>query len=230
MRPEAFQPYLDNLQRTANGSSRAPADGFTDAPLQDLVNSQVYFDGDDWISLTTLFGLHEPNSLAQLIEATLPAATVVDLKGASESLIEQYRQRVLLLLGAAFLAIVGFLCWRIGPGSRLLWVCGTLLAAVFLTSALTALVLGQLSLFSLFSTVLVAGLGLDYALFASRTEVSFESRRDTLHALTICALSTLLAFLILGFSSVPILQAIGVTVAIGVALNYTLTLVGAYHR
>ena len=227
MRPEAFQPFLDDLHHAAKKSSRAPVDGFADTSLQDLVNSQVYFDGDDWISLTTLFGLHEPGSLAQSIEAGLPAVTVVDLKAASESLIEQYRQRVLLLLGAAFLVIVGFLRWRIGSGSRLLWVCGTLLSTVFLTSVLTALVLGQLSLFSLFATVLVAGLGLDYALFTSRTEVCLESRRDTLHALTICASSTLLAFLILGFSSVPILQAIGVTVAIGVALNYVLTLVGS---
>jgi predicted exporter len=81
-------------------------------------------------------------------------------------------------------------------------------------------------LFNLIAVVLVGGLGLDYALFFSRTEKGSVSVQNTRHAVTICYLSTFFAFAVLAVSSVPILHSIGVTVAVGVCINFALARLG----
>jgi predicted exporter len=109
-------------------------------------------------------------------------------------------------------------------------VLGTLAGAAAATVALNALVLGQLSIFNLIALVLVAGLGLDYALFMSRAELQKTDIAQTRHAIRVCAVSTLVAFCILAFSSVPILASIGITVATGVFLNFLLAWLGSKRR
>lgn len=46
----------------------------------------------------------------------------------------------------------------------------------------------------------------------------------TLHALIVCSLMTLLVFALLAASSIPVLRAIGSTVALGVLFNFILAL------
>jgi predicted exporter len=72
--------------------------------------------------------------------------------------------------------------------------------------------------------VLVAGLGLDYALFFEHAEDDPSEQRRTLHAVLVCSLSTLIVFALLALSSLPVLRAIGVPVAIGVLSNFVLAL------
>jgi predicted exporter len=73
----------------------------------------------------------------------------------------------------------------------------------------------------LVALLLVLGLGLDYSLFLSRAESPAERSR-TRWGVTLCAVSTTLAFGILATSSVPVLQYLGLTVATGSAANYLL--------
>ena len=82
----------------------------------------------------------------------------------------------------------------------------------------------SLNLFHLISLVLAAGLGLDYALFFEHASNDASEQKRTLHALMICAASTLLVFALLALSTVPVLQAIGVTVSLGVISNFVLAL------
>ena len=78
------------------------------------------------------------------------------------------------------------------------------------------------NLFHLVSMVLAAGLGMDYALFFERAESDAADQRRTLHSLMVCAASTLLVFALLGSSQIPVLRAIGSTVALGVVLHFVL--------
>ena len=103
---------------------------------------------------------------------------------------------------------------------------GTLATSIILTTSVTNQLLGTLSLFNLIATVLVAGLGLDYALFLSRPEGNSKNFQDTRHAVLACAFSTLAAFLVLAFSAVPVLRSIGTTVTIGVLISFLLARTG----
>jgi predicted exporter len=82
----------------------------------------------------------------------------------------------------------------------------------------------SLSLFHLIALVLAAGLGLDYALFFEHAADDPAEQRRTLHAVIVCSLSTLMVFALLSFSTLPVLRAIGVTVAAGVVSNFVLAL------
>jgi predicted exporter len=77
----------------------------------------------------------------------------------------------------------------------------------------------KFSLFHLAASLLVIGLGLDYALFLNREESDDSDRLKTCHALLICNLSTLSVFGVLSFSNTPVLTAIGSTVALGSLLS-----------
>ena len=82
----------------------------------------------------------------------------------------------------------------------------------------------ELTLFHLVSLILAAGLGLDYALFFDHAGDDRDDQLRTLHAVLVCSLMTLLVFSLLALSSIPVLRAIGSTVALGVLLNFVLSL------
>ena len=82
----------------------------------------------------------------------------------------------------------------------------------------------SMNLFHLMALTLAAGLGLDYALFFERAQLAPADQRRTLHAVIVCALSTLMVFALLATSTLPVLRAIGVTVSIGVVSNFFLAL------
>jgi predicted exporter len=228
-RSGAFSAFVADVAVAKESPVITTAD-FQDSLLASFVASHFYFDGTDWVSLATLHGLTDPDQLSVWLDREVPEATLIDLKAASESLVLSYRSRIHMVLFTAFGLIAALLLWRLGPGSRLLWVLGTLGGAVATTVAINALVLGQLSIFNLIALVLVAGLGLDYALFMSRSESKPGDVAKTRHAIRVCAASTLVAFCILAFSSVPILASIGITVATGVLLNFLLAWLGSIQR
>jgi predicted exporter len=92
----------------------------------------------------------------------------------------------------------------------------------------TSLIHGGLTVMHLVAMLLVLGLGLDYALFLSRSESAIE-RAETRKGVLACAASTTLAFGILAGSSIPILKYLGLTVATGSAASYALAYLGS-HR
>jgi len=70
---------------------------------------------------------------------------------------------------------------------------------------------------------LAAGLGLHYALFFERRTDSAAEERRTLHATLICVGSAVLVFGLLATSTLPVLRAIGLTVALGVGFHFCLS-------
>jgi predicted exporter len=65
------------------------------------------------------------------------------------------------------------------------------------------------------SFLLVIGLGLDYAIFFNRAELSQMERERTLYGLFVCSTTTILVFAVLAASQITVLRAIGMTTAIG---------------
>jgi predicted exporter len=230
-KPDAFAPFLADAHRMAATSKWVEIEDFSGTLFEQLIAQHLYFDGQSWVSLVTLYGLNEPRLLEDRLGEDLPGKTLVDLKIASQSLVENYRLRIMNVLAIAFIFITALLIWRIGIVERTFWILGTLVTSIFLTIGIIHNILGPLSLFTLIATVLVAGLGLDYGLFMSRQEESYENLRDTRHAVMTCALSTLAAFSVLALSDIPVLKSIGMTVAIGVLISITLARagIGAKH-
>ncbi|MGO4779217.1 hypothetical protein AB4084_27490, partial [Lysobacter sp. 2RAB21] len=156
--------------------------------------------------LVSLTGLHDPGAVAEVVRKH--GAQLLDLKQASESLVAEYRGRVLMALALAGVLLAAAVWIALRSPRRVLRV----LAPMALTTLLILAVLRglgvELNLFHLVSLILAAGLGLDYALFFDHAGDDRAEQLRTLHAVIVCSLTTLMVFALLALSSIPVLRAI----------------------
>src|SRR6185503_196108 len=140
------------------------------------------------------------------------------LKRDSEQLYRAYRAEAVghSLLGCA--AIVLLLAFTLRSWRSVVNVLAPLVAAVIITMGLLALAGGALTIFHLVGLLLVVAIGSNYSLFFDRQAMRGQDSERTLVSLALANLSTVVAFGLLAFSKVPVLQALGSTVAIGAAL------------
>lgn len=228
---DAFEDFLADVDRARNAPPLTVAD-FDGTPLATRLAGQVILREDGGATaLVTLTGLRDAEAFAQALAAT-PAggrAELMDLKGASESLVAAYRERVLAALGIAALLLAATVWVALRTPRRVLRV---LLPMALTTLIILAVLRGagvELTLFHLVALILAAGLGLDYALFFDHAGDDRADQLRTLHALIVCSLMTLLVFSLLALSSIPVLRAIGSTVTIGVIGNFVLALLVSRH-
>ncbi len=220
-RVDAFSDFVDDVERArfAPPLQLRDLDG---TPLATRLAGLLLASPDHATALVSLSGLRDPAAVSRAVAAQ--HAQLLDLKQASESLVQVYRERVLLALAIAALLLAVTVWLALREPRRVLRV----LAPMALTTLLILAVLRgagvELNLFHLVSLVLAAGLGLDYALFFDHAGDDYADQLRTLHAVIVCSITTLLVFSLLALSSIPVLRAIGSTVAIGVVANFVLAL------
>lgn len=220
-RADAFAPFVDDVATARTAPPLQPRD-LAGTPLQATLAGLLLERDTGATALVSLTGLNDPNAVATTAAAN--GARLMDLKQASESLVAEYRQRVLLALGVAAL-LLALTVWIALRDPRR--VARVLLPMALTTLLVLAVLRGfgvELNLFHLVALILAAGLGLDYALFFDHAGDDRADQLRTLHALIVCSLMTLLVFSLLGLSSIPVLRAIGATVTLGVVFNFALAL------
>ena len=223
---DAFSAFLESWQLEIRNQNNLTLDDLQAEPaLTGIVDSLLYQDSTGWVSLLFLQGISDLDAVAEALSST-PNAQIVDLKETSTAMVSEYRSKLLIVLVVALLAISMLLITALSM-KKLVWLLFTVVGAVTLAAAVSAILQGGLSLFDLMALTLVAGLGLDYALFySSDRDPGEDSAIDS--AVLICALSSLLVFGVLSFSSIPVLSGIGTTVSIGVVVAYLLARFGRY--
>jgi predicted exporter len=206
-----------------------PAD-LKDAPLLAArLSPLLRQEADGWRALLLPEGIRDVAALRAAAE-TVPGLLLVDIKAETGALLDQGIGTalrwgavggvlVLLLLGAGR---------GLAGGLRIALV---LAGALLLTFAALHAIGEQITIFHLTAALLLAGVGLDYALFISRT-----GREDTgdaaraLGAVITCMVTTLLTFGLLALCRTPVLHATGLTVCIGVAAAFLLACALAPRR
>ena len=119
-------------------------------------------------------------------------------------------------MGLGALVILVVLVFVTRPRRKILNIGVPVVLAVLLSIASQVLMGDRINLFHILSLLLVAGIGLDYGLFFNRVYHTDEEARRRTHGILISASSTLATFGLLSLSNIPVLEAIGKTVAIGV--------------
>ncbi|WP_043690486.1 MMPL family transporter [Luteimonas huabeiensis] len=225
-RPDAFAPFLADVE-TARTAAPLTARDLAGTPLDASVSGLLLPGEGRVTALVALGGLEDPARVAAA--AAAHGAHLVDLKETSESLVSAWRGGVLASLGLAALLLAATV-WAALRRPRRVW---RVLLPMGLTLLLTLGLLRafgiELTLFHLVSLILAAGLGLDYALFFERAAGERAEHLRTLHAVLVCSSMTALVFGLLALSSIPVLRAIGLTVAIGVVANFVLAVLLAGH-
>ncbi len=224
----AFSPFLDDVE-TARGLQPLTVEEFANSPFGARLQAMITQRGQRWFGVATFSGVHDAQAL-QTLAATTGNVHVLDLKAASESLVAQYRVRILQALGIALLLLAAAVAIALRDPRRAWHVIAPMSLATLLVLAVLRASGVSLSLFHLVAVTLAAGLGLHYALFFERPVDTLAEARRTLHGTLVCVISAVLVFGLLATSSLPVLRAIGLTVALGVAFHFCLSIQMAQRK
>jgi predicted exporter len=224
---DVFAPFLADVERARGLPPLTRAD-LHDTPMDLRLGSELFARDGRWYGLVSLYDVHDPRAVAKLAQAG--TVTFLDLKAASEQLVAAQRSHILVCLEVAAALLILVIVVSLRRWSRVLRVLTPMILTTLVILAILRASGVSLSLFHLISLVLAAGLGLDYALFFEHAADDPAEQQRTLHALLVCSATTLLVFALFSLSTVPILQAIGVTVSLGVLSNFFLALLLTRER
>lgn len=157
---------------------------------------------------------------AALAAVHVGGARFVDLKSESDRMYAGYLREAILLSLAGLAAIGALLIATLRSPLRAARVLAPLLAAVLVVAAGLAVAGEKLNLLHLVGLLLIVAVGSNYALFFHRHsgEAGAGVAPRTLASLLFANLATVAGFGLLAFSHVPVLHAIGVSVAPGAML------------
>ncbi|AOY96495.1 hypothetical protein BKK79_33635 [Cupriavidus sp. USMAA2-4] len=217
-----FTPFLDDVER-ARQAPLLQEDDLRGSSLALAVSALLRHQGGRWSATLPLRASGTPEAApvrAALARAGVAGALFVDLKGESDRLYDNYLREAIHLGLAGFAAIVLLLAAALRSPARVLRTLIPLVAAALVVAAALTFNGRQLSLLHLVGMLLLVAIGSNYALF-------FNQRADgtatgpsphTLVSLVLANLATVAAFGLLAASSLPLLQAFGLTVAPGAVL------------
>lgn len=216
-RAGTFEPFVNAVQQ-ARSAPLLQRESLGGTKLGLRLEALLVQRDHAWYAMLPLAGVKDVVDLKRALAPLYDAQVVLlDTKTETDAIYATYRREAvsLALLGAA--AIVVLLAAAMRSPRRALKVCIPLAAAVLVTTGVL-LALGQtLTMFHLVGMLLVVAVGSNYALFFDGS-LGDPSDRTSL-SLALANLTTVVGFGMLGFSSVPVLSAIGTTVGIGAALS-----------
>ncbi|HSI22933.1 MAG TPA: MMPL family transporter [Methylophilaceae bacterium] len=219
VRPGLFKPFLADVEAARQISllQRVDLEGTS---LAMAVEALLIRQRDHWNALLPLTapenGAIDTNAVQAALDQ-IPGAVFVDLKAESDRLYFGYLQEAILLSLAGVVAIIALLLVALRSPARVARVVLPLAAAVLTVTAGLALFGQPLMILHLIGLLLIVAIGSNYALFFDHSDAASLQPR-TMASLLLANVATVLGFGLLAFSSVPVLQAMGVTVAPGVIL------------
>lgn len=222
-------PFLADVQmaRQQGPVRRSDLDG---TALALAVDSMLMREPDGWAVMLPLRpapGAPDAGMPVQRLRDALDGsgALFVDMKGEFDQLYAGYMDEAVMLSVAGLGAIVLLLGASLRSASRLLRVMFTLVLTV--AGVITLLHLGgvRLHLLHLVGMLLIVAVGSNYALFFDRAAGGEALDATTLMSMGVATLTTVIGFGTLALSSVPVLNAIGMTVGPGTLLALLLSAV-----
>jgi predicted exporter len=221
LRAERLEPFIEDAAR-ARSRALLARESVAGSALELALDGLLFRDSSGrW---TALLGLRAPAN-GTLDEAAVRAALagaapgdalLLDLKAQVDRLYAGYFHRALVMSSIGFAVIVLLLFGALRSPRRVARVMAPFVAGVLFVAAWHALAGTRLTIFHLVGLLLVAAVGSNYSLFfdgiATRGEAAAQR---TLASLALANATTVAGFGILAVSSIPVLHAIGSTVALG---------------
>lgn len=225
--PERLEAFLQDVE-TARGQPLLRRTDLDGTSLAAGVDALLLNEGNHWSALIPLrvntavaFDSRPVHSaISSLTLGTGVEAVVLDVKGEVDKLYTTYLSEVVHLSLAGFAGIIVLLLLFLRSPLRVLRVVAPLALSVLAVVAILLLAGQQLTILHLIGMLLIVAVGSNYALFFDRraNEPDARSVPLTLASLAVANAATVLGFGVLSFSSVPILSALGSTVAPGAFL------------
>ncbi len=224
VRAERFEPFLADVAAARQRAPLTRAD-IEGTSLAQGVDALLVEAEGRW---TALLPLRAPPATGQRLDAAKVRAALaatglagvyfIDLKRESDRLYADYLQEAILLSLAGLAAIVGLLLLATRSPARVLRISLPLVMAVAVVIAGLVLAGQQLIILHLVGMLLIVAVGSNYALFFDRAAGAGSIAPRTLASMLLAVTTTVAGFGLLGLSSVPVLNAIGMTVGPGALL------------
>jgi predicted exporter len=227
IRTARLEPFLHDVEAARNRPllTRADLEGTS---LGTGVDALLLNNTRGWTALLPLRSASsaagaEEMDIGRVRSAVVAAgagAVVLDLKSEADALYSTYMSEVVRLSLAGFAGIVLLLLFALRSPMRVFRVVGPLILAVLAVAAGLVSLGHQLTILHLIGMLLIVAIGSNYALFFDRraTDHYAGSVPLTLASLLIANVTTVVGFGVLASSTVPVLNALGSTVAPGALL------------
>lgn len=224
VRSQVFAPFLSDVEAARNQPLLTRAD-LEKTSMAMAIDAMLLNQGQRWSALIPLTAPDSGNINASQVRAALNQARVsdalfVDMKTESNHLYSGYMHEATMLSLAGLLAMVILLFFVLRSATRVMAVIVPLAAAVLSVTAGLVLFGQQLIILHLIGLLLIVAIGSNYALFFNPplNQGIQQIAPRTYASLLFANVATVFGFGLLAFSSVPVLQAMGATVAPGVIL------------
>lgn len=238
IRAPVFAPFLQDVEMARNKPLLQRSD-LNGTSMAMAVDAMLLQQDKGWSALIPLTAPENSDIDANQVRAVLDDAKVsnalfVDMKTESNHLYSSYLHEAIMLSLAGIIAIIILLLFTLRSPMRVLAVIAPLVASVLTVTAGLALFGQQLIILHLIGLLLIVAIGSNYALFFNPPLNTLNNSSDlknpivqnnvhliqprTYASLLFANVATVLGFGLLAFSSVPVLQAMGTTVAPGVIL------------
>ena len=233
LRADSLQPFLEDVEATRHAALVTPRD-LTGTSLSSGFDALILHQKDQWNALLPLRSAAAGGEIdLRKVVAALKASQVedsraLDLKQESDALYGSYLAEAIHFSLAGFLALTVLLLIALRSPLRVARVLAPLVLAVVTVAAGLAIAGVQLSILHLVGMLLIVAVGSNYALFFDRQANADEGGNQalTLASLAIANASTVIGFGLLSFSQVPVLVALGTTVAPGTFLALLFAAIG----
>jgi predicted exporter len=236
LQSERLQPFLADVEAARRGALLSAQD-LRGTSLGAAFDALIMQQPGRWSALLPLHAAQpeRPVDTARVVAAleTVPVdQALLDLKQQSDSLYASYLAEAIHLSLAGFGALIVLLAIALRSMARVARVLAPLALAVLVVAAALAACGVQLTILHLVGMLLIVAVGSNYALFfdrqASRDAAAGEPL--TLASLVIANTCTVIGFGLLCFSQVPVLVALGTTVAPGALLALVFAAVLSPHE
>ncbi|HEX6634174.1 MAG TPA: MMPL family transporter [Usitatibacter sp.] len=222
--PARLEPFVADVERARTAAPVAPA-SLAGTALAAALDGLLFRDDEGtWTAVLALRapagapGLDAAAVRGAIARAQVPGAAFIDLKGELDRLYSGYLHRALAASAAGLAAIVALLFAALRSPARVIRVMAPLAAGVAVVAAAHVLAGTRLSILHLVGLLLVVAVGSNYALFFDRIALDRDaSAPRTLASIALANATTVASFGLLALSAIPVLHAIGSTVAAGAA-------------
>jgi predicted exporter len=233
LRADSLQPFLEDVEATRHAALVTPRD-LAGTSLSAGFDALILHQRDRWNALLPLRSAQAGGEIdlgrvaAALKDSQVEDARALDLKQESDALYESYLAEAIHFSLAGFLALTVLLLIALRSPLRVAQVLSPLVLAVVTVAAGLAIAGVHLSILHLVGMLLIVAVGSNYALFFDRQANADEGGDQalTLASLGIANASTVIGFGLLSFSQVPVLVALGTTVAPGTLLALLFAAIG----
>src|SRR5580704_980406 len=233
LRADRLQPFLEDVEATRHAALVTPRD-LAGTSMSAGFDALMLHQKDQWNALLPLRSaaagadIDLRQVVAALKDSGVDEAQVLDLKRESDALYGNYLAEAIHFSLAGFLALTVLLLIALRSPLRVARVLAPLVLAVLTVAAGLAVAGVHLSILHLVGMLLIVAVGSNYALFFDRQATAGEGGGQalTLASLVIANASTVIGFGLLSFSQVPVLVALGTTVAPGTFLALLFAAIG----